>query len=211
LIGSGGSAADGAGEERKCQTAFAVVDCTVLLRLAPGSVSTFRRGDVRFGICEHVTQPSAATPTTDRSGGYGRPPAVRRPSRRTPRPTDREELPHRAGRHVQQPRSVAEQLKQDLTAVGRYGRSAHEASASRRPVDPPRATGEIEHDEPIFMAGATPIPFLVVMCTLVMVGGQDLRSQAISPISQSRSARLCGFRKFWAAFSGNSDQVSRLI
>jgi uncharacterized membrane protein YadS len=29
----------------------------------------------------------------------------------------------------------------------------------------------------------TPIPFLVVVCTLVMVGGQGLRSQLISPIS----------------------------
>jgi hypothetical protein len=29
----------------------------------------------------------------------------------------------------------------------------------------------------------TPIPFLVVVCTLVMVGGQGLRSRAISPIS----------------------------
>lgn len=29
----------------------------------------------------------------------------------------------------------------------------------------------------------TPIPFLVVVCTLVMVGGQGLRSQVISPIS----------------------------
>jgi hypothetical protein len=31
--------------------------------------------------------------------------------------------------------------------------------------------------------GDTPIPFLVVVCTLVMVGGQGLRSQVISPIS----------------------------
>jgi hypothetical protein len=29
----------------------------------------------------------------------------------------------------------------------------------------------------------TPIPFLVVVCTLVMVGGQGLRAQVISPIS----------------------------
>jgi len=29
----------------------------------------------------------------------------------------------------------------------------------------------------------TPIPFLVVVCTLVMVGGQALRSRRISPIS----------------------------
>ncbi len=67
-----------------------------------------------------------------------------------------EELPHRAGRQVQQPRAVAEQLKQDLTAVGRDGRSAYEPSALRRPVDPPRATGEIEHDEPILMAVGDP-------------------------------------------------------
>jgi hypothetical protein len=31
--------------------------------------------------------------------------------------------------------------------------------------------------------GDTPIPFLVVVSTLVMVGGQGLRSQVISPIS----------------------------
>jgi len=31
--------------------------------------------------------------------------------------------------------------------------------------------------------GDTPIPFLVVVCTLVMVGGQGLRSQVISPVS----------------------------
>ena len=31
--------------------------------------------------------------------------------------------------------------------------------------------------------GDTPIPFLVVVCTLVMVGGQGLRSQVISSIS----------------------------
>jgi len=31
--------------------------------------------------------------------------------------------------------------------------------------------------------GDTPIPFLVVVCTLVMVGGQGLRSQTISRIS----------------------------
>ena len=31
--------------------------------------------------------------------------------------------------------------------------------------------------------GDTPIPFLVVVCTLVMVGGQGLRSQSISPVS----------------------------
>jgi hypothetical protein len=31
--------------------------------------------------------------------------------------------------------------------------------------------------------GDTPIPFLVVVCTLVMIGGQGLRSQAISPAS----------------------------
>jgi hypothetical protein len=31
--------------------------------------------------------------------------------------------------------------------------------------------------------GDTPIPFLVVVCTLVMVGGQGLRSQVSSPIS----------------------------
>jgi hypothetical protein len=31
--------------------------------------------------------------------------------------------------------------------------------------------------------GDTPIPFLVVVCTLVMVGGQGLRSQVISPTS----------------------------
>jgi hypothetical protein len=29
----------------------------------------------------------------------------------------------------------------------------------------------------------TPIPFLVIVCTLVMVGGQGLRSQVFSPIS----------------------------
>ena len=31
--------------------------------------------------------------------------------------------------------------------------------------------------------GDTPIPFLVVVCTLVMVGGQGLRSRVISPVS----------------------------
>jgi hypothetical protein len=31
--------------------------------------------------------------------------------------------------------------------------------------------------------GDTPIPFLVIVCTLVMVGGQGLRSQIFSPIS----------------------------
>jgi hypothetical protein len=31
--------------------------------------------------------------------------------------------------------------------------------------------------------GDTPIPFLVVVCTLVMLGGQGLRTQMISPIS----------------------------
>ena len=31
--------------------------------------------------------------------------------------------------------------------------------------------------------GDTPIPFLVVVCTLVMVGGQGLRSQVFSPTS----------------------------
>jgi len=31
--------------------------------------------------------------------------------------------------------------------------------------------------------GDTPIPFLVVMCTLVLVGGQGLRSQVVPPIS----------------------------
>jgi len=29
----------------------------------------------------------------------------------------------------------------------------------------------------------TPIPFLIVVCTLVMVGGQALRSRDVSPIS----------------------------
>ena len=29
----------------------------------------------------------------------------------------------------------------------------------------------------------TPIPFLVIVCTLVMVGGQGLRPRVISPIS----------------------------
>ena len=29
----------------------------------------------------------------------------------------------------------------------------------------------------------TPIPFLVVVCTLVMVGGQGLRPRTVSPIS----------------------------
>jgi len=31
--------------------------------------------------------------------------------------------------------------------------------------------------------GDTPIPFLVVVCTLVMVGGQALRPRSVSPIS----------------------------
>ena len=31
--------------------------------------------------------------------------------------------------------------------------------------------------------GDTPIPFLVIVCTLVMVGGQGLRSQILSPVS----------------------------
>jgi hypothetical protein len=31
--------------------------------------------------------------------------------------------------------------------------------------------------------GDTPIPFLVVVCTLVMVGGQGLRPRIVSPIS----------------------------
>jgi hypothetical protein len=31
--------------------------------------------------------------------------------------------------------------------------------------------------------GDTPIPFLVVVCTLVMVGGQGLRPRIASPIS----------------------------
>lgn len=31
--------------------------------------------------------------------------------------------------------------------------------------------------------GDTPIPFLIVVCTLVMVGGQGLRPRFVSPIS----------------------------
>jgi hypothetical protein len=31
--------------------------------------------------------------------------------------------------------------------------------------------------------GDTPIPFLVVVCTLVMVGGQGLRPRIVSPIT----------------------------
>jgi hypothetical protein len=31
--------------------------------------------------------------------------------------------------------------------------------------------------------GDTPIPFLIVVCTLVMVGGQGLRPRRVSPIS----------------------------
>jgi|SoiMethySBSTD1v2_1073268.scaffolds.fasta_scaffold07690_4 hypothetical protein len=31
--------------------------------------------------------------------------------------------------------------------------------------------------------GDTPIPFLVIVCTLVMIGGQGLRSRVPSPIS----------------------------
>jgi hypothetical protein len=31
--------------------------------------------------------------------------------------------------------------------------------------------------------GDTPIPFLVVVCTLVMVGGQGLRPRVMSPVS----------------------------
>jgi len=31
--------------------------------------------------------------------------------------------------------------------------------------------------------GDTPIPFLVVVCTLVMVGGQGLRPRVTSPVS----------------------------
>jgi len=31
--------------------------------------------------------------------------------------------------------------------------------------------------------GDTPIPFLVIVCTLVMLGGQGLRSRNVSPMS----------------------------
>ena len=31
--------------------------------------------------------------------------------------------------------------------------------------------------------GDTPIPFLVIVCTLVMLGGQGLRSRSVSPMS----------------------------
>ena len=31
--------------------------------------------------------------------------------------------------------------------------------------------------------GDTPIPFLVIVCTLVMIGGQGLRSWNVSPMS----------------------------
>ena len=31
--------------------------------------------------------------------------------------------------------------------------------------------------------GDTPIPFLVVVCTLVMIGGQALRSRFVSPVT----------------------------
>ena len=31
--------------------------------------------------------------------------------------------------------------------------------------------------------GDTPIPFLVIVCTLVMIGGQGLRSRNVSPVS----------------------------
>jgi hypothetical protein len=31
--------------------------------------------------------------------------------------------------------------------------------------------------------GDTPIPFLVIVCTLVMIGGQALRSRNVSPMS----------------------------
>ena len=31
--------------------------------------------------------------------------------------------------------------------------------------------------------GDTPLPFLVIVCTLVMVGGQGLRPRVISPLS----------------------------
>jgi hypothetical protein len=31
--------------------------------------------------------------------------------------------------------------------------------------------------------GDTPIPFLVILCTLVMIGGQGLRSRNVSPMS----------------------------
>ena len=31
--------------------------------------------------------------------------------------------------------------------------------------------------------GDTPIPFLVIVCTLVMIGGQGLRSRNVSPTS----------------------------